>query len=424
MRGRSLTDRIRAPIERVSEAVLIALDQLRANKFRSAMTILGIVIGVATVVTMSAAIAGIRGQALDGIQAAGPQNFIVARYNFVEIQLTDHGGQPPWRRNPPVTPLEVNRLADLSHVRTAIVALDRSSSVQGPTGSPISSVSISGSSAGWDEFTLGSFIAGHNFLPSDVLASRAVVVLSQPLAHRLFGPLDPLTRTVRLDGRPFTVVGVFEPVGNIFGDSNQNFAVIPYTASLKHLRTWDGMLRGLIVTADGSTQQEAMDQVIASLRGMRTLRPAEENNFALIRQEQVLETFNKITGVFFIVMLGLSSVALLVGGVGVIAIMMISVTERTREIGVRKALGARRGEILWQFLFEASTLTVVGAAAGMILGAGAAWLIRTATPIPATIQPGAVAAALVMAAIAGVFFGLVPAWRASRMDPVEALRYE
>jgi putative ABC transport system permease protein len=420
----SVADRVRAALERVSEAVAIALDQLRANKFRSAMTILGIVVGVATVVTMSAAIAGVRGQALDGIEAAGPQNFILARYDFVGIQLTHQGSQPPWARNPAVTPQEVNRLAELSHVRTAIVALDRTSSVQGPSGSPISGVSISGSSAGWDEFTLGTFIAGHNFLPSDVTASRPVVVLSEPLARRLFGPLDPLTRTVRIDGRPFTVVGVFEPVGNIFGEANQNYAVIPYTASLKFLRTWDGMLRGLIVTADGSTQEQAMDQVIATMRGMRTLRPAEPNNFALIRQEQILETFNKITGVFFIVMLGLSSVALLVGGVGVIAIMMISVTERTREIGVRKALGARRGEILWQFLFEASTLTVVGAAVGMLLGTAAAWLIRVATPIPATVQPGAVGAALVMAAIAGVFFGLLPAWRASRMDPVEALRYE
>jgi putative ABC transport system permease protein len=417
-------ERIAGTLSRAGEAVLIALDQLRANKFRSTLTILGIVIGVATVVTMSAAIAGIRGEALEGIEAAGPQNFIVARYNFVEMQFSDHTSGPPWGRNPPVRPREVDRLASLSHVRSAIVEVYQSAPVQGTIGSPVEGVTIAGNSAGWDEFTLGTFVAGHNFLPSDVLASRPVVVVSEPLARALFGSLDPVSRTVRIGGQPFTVVGVYQPRGNMFGDANQNYVVVPYTAGLKHLRMWDGMLRALIVTAEGSTQEQAMDQVIATMRGMRGLRPVDPNDFAIIRQEEILDTFNRITAVFFIVMLGLSSVALLVGGVGVIAIMMISVTERTREIGVRKALGARRGEILWQFLFEASTLTVVGATAGMLLGAGAAWLVRTTTPIPAAVQPGAVLAALIMAAIAGVAFGLLPAWRASRMDPVEALRYE
>ena len=414
--------RLAGAVERIREAVFIALEQLRANKFRSAMTILGVVIGVATVMTMSAAIAGIRGQALEGIEAAGPKNFIVARYDFVSIQFSDDG--PSWRDNPKITPREAERFRDLPTVRTAVIELIHSGSVQAPgAGSPVN-VTIAGESDGWDEFTLGEFVAGHNFIRTDVTASRPVAVLTQGLADALFGSLDPVGRIVRIEGRPFTVIGVFKPRGNIFGDEANNMAVIPYTASLKHLKTWDGFLRALVVTDEHATQQQAMDQVIGALRGMRGLRPADENNFAIIKQEQILETFNRITGVFFIVMIGLSSVALLVGGVGVIAIMMISVTERTREIGVRKALGARRREILWQFLFEASTLTVVGAGVGMVIGAVAAWLIRTLSPIPAEVQPGAVAAALVMAAIAGIFFGLFPAWRASRLDPVVALRYE
>jgi putative ABC transport system permease protein len=184
------------------------------------------------------------------------------------------------------------------------------------------------------------------------------------------------------------------------------------------------MLTVFTVTAPQATQQEAMDQVVTLLRTMRGLRPAEANDFAVVRQEEFLATFNRITGVFFMVMLALSSVALMVGGVGVVAIMMIAVTERTREIGIRKAIGATKREILWQFLFEAVTLTCIGAMIGMAVGAGGAYLIAAFTPIPASVPFTAVIAALLMAATAGVVFGMWPAWRAARMDPVEALRYE
>ena len=408
--------------DRIREAVGIALEQLRANKFRSAMTILGIVIGVATVMTMGAAIAGIRGQAMAGIEAAGPRNFVVTRFDFLQIQLSDEG--PRWWDYPQVTADEAVRIEELSAVRSAIVSFSTSGTVKGPEGAPIEGVNLRARGLGWDEFTLGSFVAGHDFLASDLTSSRAVIILSQKLSETLFGGLDPLNRMVRVNGRPFTVVGVFAPRPNLFGDEDNNYAILPYTSAEKHLKAWDGFLEILVVTEEGRTQAEAMDQVTASMRAMRGLRPADPNNFTLIRQEQILETFNRITGVFFIVMLGLSSVALLVGGVGVVAIMMISVTERTREIGVRKALGARRREILWQFLFEAMTLTVAGGVAGMLLGGGAAWLISALTPIPAAVQLSSVISALIMAAVAGIFFGLFPAWRASRLDPVVALRYE
>jgi putative ABC transport system permease protein len=167
-----------------------------------------------------------------------------------------------------------------------------------------------------------------------------------------------------------------------------------------------------------------MDDVTATLRTARGLRPADENNFALIRQEAFLDLFNRLTGVIFLVMLVLSSIGLMVGGVGVVAIMMISVSERTREIGVRKALGATRREILWQFLVEAVTVTVIGAIIGLLLGGGGALLLGAATPIPATIPLWSVVAALVVSAFCGIGFGMYPANKAARLDPVEALRYE
>ncbi|HUG41377.1 MAG TPA: ABC transporter permease [Longimicrobiales bacterium] len=409
-------------LERVREAVLIALDQLRANKFRSGLTILGVVVGVGTVMIMSAVVAGIRGELLAGIEAAGPTAFILARYDFMEIRFDNEW--PPWGDNPKVTAREARFLADLPHVGEAEVDVDGRARVKGPRGAELESIHVSGNSAGWNAFRVGRFVAGSNFRHADVLTARPVAVLTGRLATELFGTLDPVGRLIRLDGQPFTVVGVFVPSPNLFGDQDNQFIYVPYTTALRQLRVWDDDLTVMLIPQVGSTQQEAMDQVAGALRGVRGLRPSEPNDFALVRQQQALDTFNKVTGVFFIVMLGLSSVALLVGGVGVIAIMMISVSERTREIGVRKALGARRGEILWQFLFEASTLTVIGAAAGLIIGGGLAVLVRVATPVPAVIQVWAIAAALAMAAIAGVLFGLFPAWRASRMDPVVALRYE
>jgi putative ABC transport system permease protein len=409
-------------IESLQEGAILALDQIRANKFRSGLTILGIVVGVATVMAMSAMIQGIRSSIVDEMEAVGPNNFMVSRFNINEVRLVSHDG-PPWGSNPKVTVEEARRIAQLPAVRTTIVGLDLNGEFAYGR-NRLASVSIAGRENGWTNYTSATISAGHDMLLNDVRASSPIVLLSEPLAEAMFGALDPIGRTLRINGKPFQVTGVFRMTENIFSSFNRNLAIMPYTSAIKHLAAWDGMLSVFTVTAPQATQAEAIDQVTTLLRTMRGLRPMDENDFAVVRQEEFLDTFNRITGVFFMVMLALSSVALMVGGVGVVAIMMIAVTERTREIGIRKAIGATRQEILWQFLFEAVTVTCIGAVIGMIIGAGVAFLVAAFTPIPAAVPFSAIVAALAMATTAGVLFGMWPAWKAARMDPVEALRYE
>jgi putative ABC transport system permease protein len=403
------------------EGAVLAIDQLRANKFRSGLTILGIVVGVATVMAMSAMIEGVRSSILEEFEQSGPNNFLIARFNFNEVRIVNDG--PPWGSNPEIQVSEARAIARLPTVRRSLVGLDLGGEFTYGR-QRLASVSIEGRDNGWAEFTRGGIIAGHDMLPADVRASNPVVLLSKDLAATLFGPLDPVSRTVRINGRPFEVIGVYELADNIFASLQKNRAIMPYTTAIKHLDAWTGNIVVFAETAPDATQVQAMDQVTTTLRTMRGLRPGDDNNFAVMRQDQMVETFNRFTGVFFMVMLALSSVALMVGGVGVIAIMMIAVTERTREIGIRKALGATRREILWQFLFESMTVTVIGCLIGMAIGGTLAFLVAQLTPVQASVPLSAIAAALLMAATAGILFGLWPAWRAARMDPVEALRYE
>ena len=196
------------------------------------------------------------------------------------------------------------------------------------------------------------------------------------------------------------------------------------TSAYRYLNVWTDWMEFVVKPRDGVERDAAIDDVVAVMRSNRGLRPAQENDFAVITQDKLFETWNRMTGIFFLVMFVLSAVGLIVGGVGVVAIMMISVTERTREIGVRKAMGATRRVILWQFLVEATTLTAIGAVAGLVFGWAISTLIRSLTPIETSVPPGAIVAALLASCFTGIMFGMVPATKAAGLDPVEALRYE
>jgi putative ABC transport system permease protein len=414
----------------LDEGVRIAWAAIRANMVRSGLTILGVAIGVAVVVTMAALITGIRSSVLEAFESAGPENLIVTRFDMTNVRImSDGSGRPPWWNKPKITPLEAERIGRLPAVDEAIVDFDMALSISFE-GRRVAGVQASADSPGWSSYTIGEFSAGRNFIQAEVDQARGVLVISQALAEELFGALDPIGKRVRVSsGRRgvnelFSVVGVFDVGESVFSDIVQHFAIVPYTAALKRLKADDMFFQVLVVPEEGVANADVQDQIIGLLRTLRGLGPQEENNFAILRSDQLVDMFNQLTSVFFIVMLALSSVGLMVGGVGVIGIMLISVTERTREIGIRKAVGATRREILWQFLVEAGVLTFMGGATGLVIGGLAAEAVEAATPIPASIPLWSVLAALAMALLTGMVFGLLPAMRASRLEPVDALRHE
>ncbi len=407
----------------VRDGVLIALESLRSNKVRASLTILGIVIGVATVMTMAAAITGLRGSVMSAMEGLGPNNFIVNRFDQTKLMFVDTDQGAPWDGKPAITFAEADLLEALPSIRSVVTAADAGGSAK-YRNNTVPNVNIAGRGATWPEYSKGDFVEGRNFVAADERSGAPVVVLSQGLANALFDGTRAVGKRIRLRGEQFLVVGVYKETENIFAEAAGNFAFVPTRTALTKLDADRDWMSLLVVPATGYTQAQAMDDVTAALRVSRGLRPGAEDNFALIRQQAFTEMFDRMTGVFFLVMLVLAGIGLIVGGVGVVGIMMISVTERTREIGVRKALGATPREILWQFLVEAMTVTLVGGIIGLAIAMCMAWLIGAISPIPATIPLWAIVASLLVAAVGGMGFGLYPAFKAARLDPVDALRYE
>jgi putative ABC transport system permease protein len=410
--------------DRLRENVALAIDNLRASKLRSALTILGVVIGVSTMMAMAAIVQGIQQQIVHTIEIAGPTTFYVVR---VFSQTPINPDQlPKWIRiRPELSVREAERLAQLPSISYASLwgqAIGRLE-YQGARTQP---VSIFGADDRFTEIMGGELAAGRWFTKSEVRSGAAVVVVQEKAAQRLFGRVSPVGKTLRAGGRPAEVIGVYIPPGNIFTPPSQETgAIVPY-GFLDRAFDFDHTNASYISVKPraGVTVADAQEEATVALREMRKLRPADKNSFDLITQDQILDIFNKLTGAFFLVMIVLSSVGLMVGGIGVMAIMMVSVTNRTREIGVRKALGATRRDIMLQFLVEAATLTGIGGLIGIAAGLGIARVASLALSVNAPPPISLTLVAVVISVGIGIVFGLIPAQRAARLDPVEALRYE
>jgi putative ABC transport system permease protein len=411
-------------LTRMLEGVAIALDSIRANKVRAALTILGVAIGVTVVIAMASAITGINHSITAILESAGPKTFFVYRYFSGGLNVSDGSDEmSPWRRMPWLTVQEAELIRSLSTVREVNIG-EYSNGPVSFEGVDLKSVDVAGMSPSWNQVNGGDILAGRYFTPMEYAAGARVEVINDKLAESLFPGRDPIGKRIKIFGQPFEVVGMHAEAASLFSNADDPRLAIPHTTFMKAADYNKGWMEIAVLPTEAATVQEAQDQVTTALRTSRGLRPGHADNFAIVSQDRILDTFNNITAAFFVVMIALSSVGLMVGGVGVIAIMMISVTERTREIGVRKALGATRREIMFQFLVEAATLTLVGCLIGMAAGALIAWGVRSFTPIPATVPLLSVVAAVLASILTGVLFGIYPASKASRLDPVEALRYE
>jgi len=411
-------------ISRAFEGIGIALDSLRASKVRAALTILGVAIGVMVVIAMASAITGINRALAAELESAGPRTFFVQRFFQGGLNISDGSDElSPWRKNPWITVEESEMIRQLPAIQEVSIDEGTSGPVKyGDTELP--SVYIAGFGPAWVYVTGGEIVAGRSFTAIEYASGARVAVINDKVAERLFPGLDPIGKTIKIFGQPFQVIGLHVAAASLFGGGDNARLAIPHTTFEKVADYWKGWMSISVMPVEDVTVDEAQDQVVAALRGSRGLKPQQENNFAILTQERILETFDSMTSAFFLVMLALSSVGLMVGGVGVVAIMMISVTERTREIGVRKALGATRREVLFQFLVEAATLTLVGGVVGMMLGGLIALGINKLTPIPAAVPLWSVVVALLASIVTGILFGMYPANKASKLDPVEALRYE
>jgi putative ABC transport system permease protein len=410
-------------IHALVEGVLIALDAIRTNKARAALTILGIAVGVFVVTAMAAGVHGINEGVSKSLEAAGPTTFYVTRWPMGVNNCNGSADSCPWRHHAPLTINEATMIAQLPSVHGVIAHVQSGAQVKYHDKN-LPSVNVDAYTAGWTDVDGGDISPGRSFTENENTNADQVIIVNDKMKAALFDQSEAVGKVVAVDGKPFIVIGVYHPLANFFSNNDKPGAIIPFETGRRKLQYGVRWMDLTVKPKDGVRQDVAMDEVTATLRTHRRLRPSAEDTWFLYGQDKVMELYNSTVQIFFVVVLALSAIGLLVGGVGVIAIMMISVTERTREIGVRKALGATKAIILWQFLVEAATLTVIGAVTGLIIGSGLAYAIRANTSIDATIPPLAIVAALATSAVTGILFGLLPAFRAARLDPVEALRYE
>jgi putative ABC transport system permease protein len=411
-------------LDDVKESAFMALDTLRANKLRSSLTILGVSVGVVTIIFMVSIIQGLNRAFADQIESLGSNTIFVAKFE-------PSFGRPPGpdeihRKDLTMDDAEALRreapsIAGVSPIHRMIAATARYQDKQ--TDTPI----LFGVTP-YYEFVHTQYVASGRFISEIDMQDRSnVCVLGVDVMRALFPYENAVDKEVRINGNPYRVIGVMEPLGNFFGQSRDNSIFMPITTFDKYYpdRPFPEVVFFIIVRPQSRAHvKTAIDEITDILRRRRRVPPNAPNNFGISSQDSLLDVYNQLTGATALVLTAISFVALMIGGIGVMNIMLVSVTERTKEIGIRKAVGATKFNILSQFLIEAVVLTAIGGLAGLVVGEIASLLMNRYSPLPAFVPLWAIAMGIGISAAVGIVFGLWPAWKAARLDPIEALRWE
>jgi putative ABC transport system permease protein len=405
----------------VLDAIGIALRSIWSNKLRSFMMVLGNIVAVMSIIAVVSLIQGMNSYVGDAItREVGAGTFRIDRVGIITDEDEEDQAR---RRNPTITTADLRAVRDYSPLFSAVMA-------ESGTGAPIAfrdvtldSVRVRGVSAEYQDFTGYEAVLGRLPSPLEVQRNRPVVLIGWDTAEKLFKGRNPIDAQITIAGSHFRVVGVNEKKGSLFGQSQDDFAIMP----LGKFQQLFGSRRSLELTvkpADPLRIEVAMDEARTAMRIQRRLRPSEKDNFGLFTSDTLMNLWRTFSQGAFAVLIGIVSLSLVVGGIVIMNIMLMVVSERTREIGLRKALGARKRDIIWQVLTESTTLSIVGGVVGTFLGFVVAKLVEAFSPLPAAIQPWSVALGIGMTAVVGLFFGIYPAVRAANLDPIEALRKE
>ena len=423
----------------LGETAAMAFDTLRSNKMRSALTVLGVVIGVTSIVGMTSLIRGFDTSLRNSINSLGPNTIFVQK--FGALSMSSGASFMQLMRRPNLT---VDDMKAIERLSTTAGMVDVWLGGGGPGQPSIERVfyrgertrplPIMGTTEQYVDINFAKMLAGRSFTQQEVQRARKVAVIGYGPYEALFENrgIDPIGKSVRVGSTEYQIIGVIgkRPSPGGFAGAD-DFAIIPYTAFRKQFGS-ERANRGpfglpvaiVVLPRDGVSREDTIREVEAIMRIRHGLTLDKENDFDIVTSDAILRVWDQISSAILLALVVISSIALMVGGIGVMAIMTISVTERTREIGVRKAIGARRREILVQFLIEAAVLTSVGGLLGVLIGSAIGLLVNVVSGFPVSLPWWSFALGLGFSASIGIFFGMLPAWRASRLDPIEALRYE